>query len=401
MIVNANPFETSFHENSNVMKFSSVAMNVTTPHQAGNRETGNIILRVDAKQGSKSNTNTCSSCGKLAIGSSQTLSIADGEEQVEEKERVKEEDPHVAHLLNHIEDLRERWLEAEIRCSAVESEVREEMAEEMGRHLHKIEDFYKAQLCEEASMNETKLARQMDLLTRAKNSEEATIVRRLQSQIRRLGGIASGHQRDVDRALESFAQADQRCQYQARVIEALESQLSEWRAWFEAAPCAVTTAMNIPSPSPKAVLRQDDDHGQPLNTTSTDATIVGTSDAALNQEQEQSALEPEKTEEQRYEVEEEDSRQGGDMLKEVKVEDDDQDEAFSLAPHSPAASTDDNSASVMAPLSADTASQPHLPVAERMENPTFMPSAQRQPTPEALGHASKKIRLRGGVAAIT
>ncbi|KAG0251058.1 hypothetical protein DFQ27_009027 [Actinomortierella ambigua] len=161
--------------------------------------------------------------------------------------------------------------------------------------------------------------------------------------------------------------------------------------------------------------------------TSADATIVGTSDAAVNQEQEQFALEPEKTEEERQKVEEDDSRQGGDTLKEVKVEDDDQDEAFFLAPHSPAASTDDNSASVMAPLSTDTASQPHLlvaermgistsvmtllstdtfsqphfPVTERMENPTFTPSARRQPTPEALGHASKKIRLRGGVAAIT
>ncbi|KAF9166695.1 hypothetical protein DFQ26_007152 [Actinomortierella ambigua] len=256
MIVNVNPFETSFDENSHVMKFSSVAMNVATLRQAGSREAGNFIRRVAPKQGSNSNSNTRSGCRTLAISPSQTSSIA-------EEEEVEEEDPHVVHLLNQIEDLRERWLEAENRCSAVESEVREEMAEEMERRLQRMETFYKNQLCDEASMNETKIGRKMDLLTRAKNSEEATVVSGLQAQIQHLEETANSYQREAERVLHSLAQAEQRYQEQARVVEALERQLSQWTTWLQAAPCAATTASSTPPPPPKAVvIRQGDHHGQ-------------------------------------------------------------------------------------------------------------------------------------------
>ncbi|KAF9975903.1 hypothetical protein BGZ73_000250 [Actinomortierella ambigua] len=260
MIVNVNPFETSFEENTHVMKFSSVAMNVATLRQAGSRETGNFTRRVaPSKLGSSSSSMSSSSGKTTALGPSQSTPIVKEDESNEE-----EEDPQVANLLSQIEDLRERWLEAENRCSTIESEVREEMAEEMERRLRKMETFYQTQLHDEASMNETKIGRKMDLLTRTKNSEEATVVQGLQRQIQQLEEVARDRQLEVERAMHALSQAEQSCQEQARAIEALEKQISQWNLWLQAAPCATTRVSGTPPPLPlpKAAIQQDGNFGQ-------------------------------------------------------------------------------------------------------------------------------------------
>ncbi|KAG0265917.1 hypothetical protein DFQ27_000281 [Actinomortierella ambigua] len=50
---------------------------------------------------------------------------------------------------------------------------------------------------------------------------------------------------------------------------------------------------------------------------------------------------------------------------------------------------------------AVSASQPHLFSTASMQGSSSMPSVRRMSTPENLGHASKKIRRRGGIAVIT
>ncbi|KAG0265915.1 hypothetical protein DFQ27_000279 [Actinomortierella ambigua] len=137
-------------------------------------------------------------------------------EQTATQDAVFEQDPYVIDLLNHIEDLRGLWLETENRYAAVESQVREEMAEEMERRLQQMENFYRGQLYDEVSMNGTKVAGQKDPLTRAKDSEETAVVQALQSEIRRLEETAAGYQRDAEHAWHSLAQAEKRCQEQAK-----------------------------------------------------------------------------------------------------------------------------------------------------------------------------------------
>ncbi|KAG0244650.1 hypothetical protein BGW41_006889 [Actinomortierella wolfii] len=240
MIVNVNPFETSFDENTHVMKFSSVAMNVATLRQPGSRETGNFVRRVAPIKKAHGSSSTS------ALSSSQASMTTNEDEEGDAKVRDEdeEEDPQVTFLLNQVEDLREKWLEAENRCSTIESEIREEMAEEMERRLQRMEAFFQSRLHDEASMNETKIGRKIDLITRAKSSEEAVVVQGLQRKIQQLEELAQNRLLEIEGAHRALAEVEQRYQEQGKVVESLEQQLSQWSLWFQAAPSAVLSTPN-------------------------------------------------------------------------------------------------------------------------------------------------------------
>ncbi|KAG0253398.1 hypothetical protein DFQ27_007432, partial [Actinomortierella ambigua] len=174
-------------------------------------------------------------------------------EQTATQDTVFEQDPYVTDLLNYIEDLLGRCLEAESRCAAVESQVREEMTQEMERRLQHMEAYYKDQLHDEASVKEAKVTRQKDPLTRAKDSEETSVVQELQSEIRHLEDTATGYQRDAERAWHSLAQAEERYQELTKIVESLQSQLSQWVGWFGAAPCVAVTASSTQEEAPEDI----------------------------------------------------------------------------------------------------------------------------------------------------
>ncbi|KAG0265916.1 hypothetical protein DFQ27_000280 [Actinomortierella ambigua] len=94
-----------------------------------------------------------------------------------------------------------------------------------------------------------------------KDSDEATVVQGLQSQIRFLQEAASGHQREVERVSYLLAQAEQRYEEQVKITDALERQLSQWSSWLQAAPCTAAAASVTPPP-PMAAVPQDDVHEQ-------------------------------------------------------------------------------------------------------------------------------------------
>ncbi|KAF9164450.1 hypothetical protein DFQ26_001424 [Actinomortierella ambigua] len=177
----------------------------------------------------------------------------------------------------------------------------------------------------------------VELPTSKKDSDEATVVLGLQSQIQLLQETANGHQREVERVLLLLAQAEQRYEEQVKITEALKRQMAQWSTWLQAAPCAATTASNRAPPVVReeamlveelsallhsaisckpdtmsdaiSATRRASAAGLPHATATTatgiSGSFVGASDASVMQELEQSALKPEEIEEEREEVDEE------------------------------------------------------------------------------------------------
>ncbi|KAF9165085.1 hypothetical protein DFQ26_000633 [Actinomortierella ambigua] len=142
-----------------------------------------------------------------------------------------------------------------------------------------------------------------------KDSDEATVVQGLQSQIRFLQEAASGHQREVERVSHLLAQAEQRYEEQVKITDALERQLSQWSSWLQAAPCTAAAVSVTAPPPPKAAVPQDDVH-----------------------EQEES--EGEVDEGDNTDIVEEDGTKQGEMLEDAQVQVEEEDEASVLPPHS-------------------------------------------------------------------
>ena len=54
----------------------------------------------------------------------------------------EEEDPFVDNLISQLDDLRNKWLEAETRCSMMESDIRQQVMKDAEIKLKKMESFY-------------------------------------------------------------------------------------------------------------------------------------------------------------------------------------------------------------------------------------------------------------------
>ncbi|KAI8361766.1 kinesin motor domain-containing protein [Blakeslea trispora] len=113
MVVNINPFDTGFDENSHVMKFAAVAKDVATWRRVYSKlelkdisESANKRLRLQGQE------------KKL-----DTDMMTPEEEDEEEDDEDEGEDPFVDNLISQLDDLRHKWIEAETRCSRLESEA--------------------------------------------------------------------------------------------------------------------------------------------------------------------------------------------------------------------------------------------------------------------------------------
>ncbi|KAL1919089.1 uncharacterized protein VTP21DRAFT_2470 [Calcarisporiella thermophila] len=148
MIVCVNPFDTGFDENTRVMRFASVAKNVTTSRRTLSHPT------------SQANPN-----GKLSNGSSVTL-IDD------EEEDDYECDPMVDNLLIQLEELREKYIEAECRCATIENDIREEVYQEMADKIQEMEQMYEMRIHLERNWNEEKTDRKLDIFLSQRQSQE-------------------------------------------------------------------------------------------------------------------------------------------------------------------------------------------------------------------------------------
>ncbi|KAG1773012.1 kinesin-domain-containing protein [Suillus occidentalis] len=172
MIVNINPYDTGFEENSHVMKFSALAREVsTTVNNAP-------VPRVQPNSSKRSTVGsalprkvTISSLLPNKKVSEAHLEVLEEDEASEDGESEGEDDepinPLVDALFDEIEDLRLRLYEAEMRCVIVEAETREDVMKEMEERMREIEKTYSQRLMSEVERNERKMDAKIDMLHQA------------------------------------------------------------------------------------------------------------------------------------------------------------------------------------------------------------------------------------------
>ncbi|KAG6888767.1 hypothetical protein C0992_007558 [Termitomyces sp. T32_za158] len=189
MIVNVNPYDTGYDENSHVMRFSALAREVyVTPAPAP-------VHRM--KGPGKTNGTTIKELGPMTLKDPEivplppsrrkvTISMGgrDGRKHNETIVEVLEENepndgkdnetsddepinPLVDALFDEVEHLRLQLFESEMRCAIIEAETREEVMREMEERMRSMEEVYSRRLMKELVQNELKTDAKIDMLHRS------------------------------------------------------------------------------------------------------------------------------------------------------------------------------------------------------------------------------------------
>lgn len=162
MIVNANPFDTGFDENSHVMKFSAIAKDVATSRQQA-------VTTKALPSLPKSKLSVSTDGGDKSRSMSEAEQVTDVtiiEEDDQGSDDDSDHDPFVDMLVEKHEELRHKLYAAEMRCAAIEAQVREEMANEMEQRLLEMQDLYNTRMMNDHEQNEQFMNRKLDLLVR-------------------------------------------------------------------------------------------------------------------------------------------------------------------------------------------------------------------------------------------
>ena len=187
MLVHCNPFDTSFMETSHVMKFSAVARDVTVtkaPSSLLPKKVHTIKDTLGAIRDRIGHTNTPQ---KAARGSDESLcdkfvNIQVGDQSIamedeadtdndltddgegSEADTDDENDPFTEFLFTELQDMKERWLEAEMRCAEIEMETREECLELMREQLTLQEVEFADRLRAESEQSEINTNKKIELV---------------------------------------------------------------------------------------------------------------------------------------------------------------------------------------------------------------------------------------------
>ncbi|KAK0550930.1 hypothetical protein OC845_002394 [Tilletia horrida] len=205
MIVNANPYDTGYDENSHVMKFSAVARDVQTsaargaglpvavyssgvsssasvpafrpvpvppirfapgtprgsnasPTKSGTNPSPSKDVRDPKAQQKRTGSSTdVTADARASSGPEVTIiEISDDEDN--------DSDAFVDMLMEKHEELRQRLYESELHANLVEERVRAEMAEQMQKRLQEMEKMYMERLLSDAADSEAYMNRKLDLL---------------------------------------------------------------------------------------------------------------------------------------------------------------------------------------------------------------------------------------------
>ncbi|KAF8343056.1 P-loop containing nucleoside triphosphate hydrolase protein [Cantharellus anzutake] len=181
MIVNVNPFDTGYHENATVMEFAALASEVstnTTKLPLTTLRPTQIPVAADSTAARKESLIPQRLSRQVRVslaapgGGAPVERVIEVVEEAEEKDPEEEEDEEddpdslVSILLRQLEEMRERWYEAEIRCAMVEAETRESVMQEMEERMQLMERKYAARLRREIEENELKMDRKIEMLSR-------------------------------------------------------------------------------------------------------------------------------------------------------------------------------------------------------------------------------------------
>ncbi|RDB29118.1 Kinesin-like protein KIF20B [Hypsizygus marmoreus] len=186
MIVNVNPYDTGYDENSHVMKFAALAREVyVTPAPApvhrmkGPGKTTGITIKslgpltlndpeILPNPHRRKVTISMGGPGNGKRASEAILEVLEEDEPNEGQDEDGSDDdpdnPLVDALFDEVEDLRMQLFESEMRCAIVEAETREEVMREMEARMRTMEEMYSRRLMNELEQNELKTDAKIDML---------------------------------------------------------------------------------------------------------------------------------------------------------------------------------------------------------------------------------------------
>ncbi|KAF8807283.1 kinesin-domain-containing protein [Phlegmacium glaucopus] len=187
MIVNVNPYDTGYDENSHVMKFAALAREVyVTPAPAPvqriplpvgpGKMHGNIIKQLGplTLKGPDIVPHPYSRKVTISIGGYESgkkpveaiLEVREEDEQPDERDQDDGEpiNPLVDALFDEVENLRLQLFESEMRCAIIEADTREEVMREMEDRMRAMEQMYSRRLMSELEQNESKTDAKIDML---------------------------------------------------------------------------------------------------------------------------------------------------------------------------------------------------------------------------------------------
>ncbi|RXW18928.1 hypothetical protein EST38_g6927 [Candolleomyces aberdarensis] len=194
MIVNINPYDTGYDENSHVMKFASLAKEIfvtpvaaplqkapPVPFMPGKlkghkfKEPGPLTLKdpeIVPKTGYRRKVTI--SMGGNEKGKQVNQAILEVLEEDEPHDEGDDDDgddepanPLIDALFDEIENLRLQLFEAEMRSAIIEAETREEVMHEMEERMRLMEQKYSRRLMSEMERNEMKTDAKIDMLHQA------------------------------------------------------------------------------------------------------------------------------------------------------------------------------------------------------------------------------------------
>ncbi|KAI5119917.1 hypothetical protein M0805_000882 [Coniferiporia weirii] len=174
MIVNVNPYDTGFDENSHVMRFAALAREVTTAPATAPLKTsvqpvqppvrhGTVARKVQAPQRRKVTISTGGGGARKA--SEAHLEIVEEDEESDE-DNNEPIDLLVDALFEELEDLRIKLYESEMHCAVIEAETREEVMHEMEARMMDMERIFAKRLNHAVEQNEAKTDAKIDMLHR-------------------------------------------------------------------------------------------------------------------------------------------------------------------------------------------------------------------------------------------
>ncbi|CCM00330.1 uncharacterized protein FIBRA_02360 [Fibroporia radiculosa] len=169
MIVNVNPYDTGFDENSHVMRFAALAREVcTVPATAVPRAlpVRSVLARDSVIPHRRKVTISTEGPGRKA--SEAHLEVLEEDEEPDDEDDDEPINPLVDALFDEIEALRAQLFEAEMQCAVIEAETREEVMEEMEERMRSMEKMFKRRLMKEVEQNEKKMDAKIDMLNQTK-----------------------------------------------------------------------------------------------------------------------------------------------------------------------------------------------------------------------------------------
>ncbi|KAI9485564.1 MAG: kinesin motor domain-containing protein [Benjaminiella poitrasii] len=265
MVVNVNPFNTGFDENSHVMKFAAVAKDVATWRRVHPKlELKDISKFVNKRlrTTSKRRKVYCDIDSLMNDGDEDEYDGEEEEEEEDDDEDEASEDPFVDNLIAQIEDLRNKWLDAETRCATMESDIRQQVTKETEAELKRMEEIYMTSLRRENDMAKAEIRERLNSVDH--EDIYKGILRQLQdkqnllsTEMDKLCIHLNEHEATKHSLLEKIAELQKDKQRQQERLSQLTAQISEKDATIEslrlpdaAEQVATTTATTITTTVP-------------------------------------------------------------------------------------------------------------------------------------------------------